>query len=919
MSRPLRALVAVASLLLLLPLLPVGVASAADPAEGRVSPSSPNTSWAGSLTANGLAGELAGCAEGICDTYELTIDDEGKAIDVKLEIQMPGSFDDAAVKVYDPDGQLHTSTLELGQADIVLEQPANGTWRIETSSQLQTTPREYEGRAFVLIRPSEYDLSQQPDDTVLYDYDKQAPQASVEVPLRVVALGFEEGELDRETLFSMIPDAQRVGVLQMYEGTQDSPTSGSDLGADTLVHKGRQYFGEEPPSQLLPIEYRWKPELVHAPDAMTRGFFTHLMETSTTGDFAAPQQRAFLERYNTERGTPYRLAASGDPADVVPPGKPIRFFDGPKAEDWLAANSQRHLGFETARTPGVEGYTVYVMNTWDSEAAREILPRGEYHNFLIDRQDPDREEFDGIDWARIWGGTYRFMMVDLGAAPNVYEGETWGNRGRSVNNGSAQYDPPLWEFRAEAPRPTTTEGLTNGGLGEFVTIGESWDDDAFQKVLARTVNEAVNYRFFHAYLYEPRPGTGSFFMSDNVWHDTRTAIQSDLEKLYDQEEALTGLRSLTPYFDFDGDVVFEYLGDPPAGLEEDYAADKAALDASKQGGDDIAGAPHVSMRTTLMMDYLDSKPQRFLRGGPCRTTVPTIQTVVPGHYAWALPVAAGIATNRNGVPWGFLNSVNDATKWSGADSDPTMATIHPQAFQGTFTYTTIHEASHYLGLAHPHDTVGAERNEDGSPRYFSGFSWSFNSTAAPTTYSHVETRYSILDQESIARGHMSYYLQWTDEALASSGIALMDRGTRTLGELTAQQRTLRSRALAASRQAEELFSRFDFVNATFAAQRAWEAASQFRDSAMGLSAGTSALERGTQAGTDKTLSAAGCVQAGGTVRPGAVHDHDDHDHGPAAPLARALPATGGGLGYATYLVLLLSAAAAIALRRRPAS
>src|SRR5690606_30613914 len=127
---------------------------------------------------------------------------------------------------------------------------------------------------------------------------------------------------------------------------------------------------------------------------------------------------------------------------------------------------------------------------------------------------------------------------------------------------------------------------------------------------------------------------------------------------------------------------------------------------------------------------------------------------------------AGIATNRAGVPWGFLNSVNDVTKWPGADKAQTLVLAHPNSlFNGVFTYTTIHEASHYRGLAHPHDTVGAERNDDGSPRYYDGFTWSFNTTASPTTYSHVETVYSILDQESIARGHLAFYLQWTFEVL----------------------------------------------------------------------------------------------------------------------------------------------------------
>ena len=41
----------------------------------------------------------------------------------------------------------------------------------------------------------------------------------------------------------------------------------------------------------------------------------------------------------------------------------------------------------------------------------------------------------------------------------AYESETWGNRNRSTY-GSANYDPPLGEDRAGAPRPVTLVNLT---------------------------------------------------------------------------------------------------------------------------------------------------------------------------------------------------------------------------------------------------------------------------------------------------------------------------------------------------------------------------------------------------------------------------------------------------------------------------
>ena len=269
------------------------------------------------------------------------------------------------------------------------------------------------------------------------------------------------------------------------------------------------------------------------------------------------------------------------------------------------------------------------------------------------------------------------------------------------------------------------------------------------------------------------------------------------------------------------------------------------LDQAKADGDDIVGAPGVSMHTDTAMDYIDANP-RLYRGNACYTTVPAINVVAEKHYAWALPIAAGIATNRNGVPWGYLGSVNDVFKSPQSDRDQSMAFAHPQVSGGAFTYTSIHEASHFLGLAHPHDSIGATRNADGTPRYYDGFTWAFNSTAAPTTYSHTELVYSILDQENIARGHTAYYLKWADQALSDGGEAFASRGVTQIALLPRDAARLRKESIDAQAKAEKAFARFDFVNATFAAQTAWRAAAAYRDIAMGLEPGTSELEKGTR-------------------------------------------------------------------------
>lgn len=665
-------------------------------------------------------------------------------------------------------------------------------------------------------------------------------------------VGFKPGEVDESKILGQVPNFQQPGVL-IPRGKSNNPDNADfPFGADTLVNHGRAYYDNTKPF-LVPYEYRWKPQVVYAPDAFTTGLFGAMAQNSSTGEYSDSRARTYLEKYNADRGI-YRGAGN-----LVTPNAPVRFVDGEATESWIAANSSAMLGWTSGpkggkrANPGTPGYTVYILNTWDSpQALAALRPQHEYHVFKIDRTDPDTGLFAGIDWARVWGGNYRFMMVDAGAAPNPYESESWANRRRSVL-GSAAYDPPLWEYRSNAPRPVTAVQLADGWT-QAVTPGQNWDKNQLGLDLGRTVQDAVSYRFEHSFLYEPWPSTGQYYMSNNVWHDKFAEVPwpSDLTKLFNQQAVLSGLATLVPYFSFTGDTKYEYLNQGGA----DFDADQAMLQQAKQNGDDVAGAPFLSMKTLTGMDYLDARASRFERGGACYTTIPTINVVAEKHYAWALPIAAGIATNRDGVPWGVMNSVNDVFKYSGADKDTMLMAVHPPTATGSFTYTAIHEASHFLGLAHPHDTIGATRNADGSPHYWDGFTWTFDSTKAPTTYAHDELTYGVLDQENIARGHSAYYLKWTNEALGDAGTAFSQKGLTTVGQLSGADQKLRKSAISSMDTARQRFAGFDFIGAAFAAQKAWRAAAALRDDALGLTPGTTEIQKGT-----KLAGASGCPSA----------------------------------------------------------
>jgi len=850
---PVATAIVAAALAVLIP----SSASSAVPASGTISPAQTAVTWQGGpATASNPANVcVGGGLDVVCDRYLLTIAPPAAGdYSVAITVTIPNSGDDWDLFVNGPDGtEVGSSSNGAGSNETVqLNNPAAGTYEVFVNPWLVTPGDTYTGNATMTVGKV-----YPPADkgSVLWDYDQSAPQESVEVPLRVVMVGFQPGSVDASQVLGQIPATQRPGVLIPYDQSPSGDSADFPLGADTLVNHGRTYFDNSKPF-LVPYEYKWKPQLIYAPETFAQALFAQMRAQSSTGDFSDNRMRAYLEKYNTERGI-YRGSNN-----LVTPNAPVRFVNAEPIEDWIAQNSKTYLGFDSGpkggkgKGPGQNpGYTLYFLNTWDSNAAKTALqPQHEYHVFKIDRKDPDTGLFAGIDWARVWGGHYRFMMMDLGAAPNPYESVTWANRRRDVL-GSAAYDPPLWEYRANAPRPVTAVHLADGTT-QAVTPGASWDQAQLNYMLGREVVEAASFRFEHSYLYEPRPETGQYWISDNIWHDKYAEVPwaSDLTKLYNLDVVLKGLSTLVPYLTFKGDAKYEYLNQGGA----DYDADQAMLQQAKQDGDDIAGAPGVAMHTNTAMDYLDAHPDRFERGGPCYTTIPGINVVAEKHYAWALAIAAGIATNRNGHPWGYLDSVNDVFKYPGADRDPMAEAVHPDLFSGSFTYTAVHEASHRLGLAHPHDTIGAIRTADGSPRYWEGFTWTYDSSAVPTTYAFDELTYSILDQENIARGHSAYYLKWTDESLAEAGHAYYDKGITTVNLLPADAASYRSQAISLSKKAEKLFASFDFINAAITAQAAYRASAHYRDLALGLAPGTSELQRGTA-----KSGASGCPSATG--------------------------------------------------------
>ena len=218
-----------------------------------------------------------------------------------------------------------------------------------------------------------------------------------------------------------------------------------------------------------------------------------MVDNSTTGDYANPVLRAYLEAYNATRGSLYRFMASGNPGQMVAPMAPVRFVDGEATEDWIVSRGPGSPRLPRRPRSGSARLHRLRPQHLGRARGRAVFPEGEYHVFRIDRTDPDRGDFDGIDWARVWGGRYRFMIVDARRRAerlrvrDVGQPGPVGQRLGAVRPAAVGVPgrgaPP---GHADRRRRTAARASTSA-----ITPGEFWDDGGVRSyVLARTVNEA---------------------------------------------------------------------------------------------------------------------------------------------------------------------------------------------------------------------------------------------------------------------------------------------------------------------------------------------------------------------------------------------------------------------------------------------
>ena len=568
----------------------------------------------------------------------------------------------------------------------------------------------------------------------------------------------------------------------------------------------------------------------------------HIVTNPTLGDKIdafAVEDWIFAHRGDKKYGRAFRNVES----HTFTSGRFINPDPGAYFDPFYTAHSKGKKNLDVVPQGASTSVTFFALDTFggngNGDFTSQYFRPNAYHYFDVSHHmlDPDLKDASGPDFARAWGGRYRFFMHDLGAGPNAYESADTALTQNYGGSASAPYgDPPIWDYQNN---PTWAGQLAS-----------------------RTARDAKIWlftRFLGAYLYRPVPAD-VYLLADSNWQDCYSnpvcsvggVSYTDLHKIYDEAYVKKNLGAALPGATFNslvgakGFQQFRHLGcaanraiASPSGASPLLVPDpecvgktsdplQQLLELAKARGDEIAGGVNdLAANPAVVRAYVEANRAGLAPQPAGQFTLTNISVVWPGATTWALPaIVGGIAVGTpNGEGWGNLNNVNDRVKTT-LSTDcgkskpvaPGCNGVPPISAGSGFSYTIEHESSHFLGLTHPHDYITVVRDAKGSFSYYgSGLAKYADFSMAPTTYAGAFAPYSVLDQDIIQRGHAAEYLRQTQDYLADAHLQDGMAGRHTISTSTKKKETEASgwRTIGSS-----LFSCGDYLHAERAMRNA---------------------------------------------------------------------------------------------------
>lgn len=601
-----------------------------------------------------------------------------------------------------------------------------------------------------------------------YRFDEQGRRVAVapppcyavfKVPVNIVFVGFDRKEVADHApeVAGQFPDPDPRGYRIKPVILDESQPGGAGVLAregGATVRQAVHLAG----GGIAHLPYAFDfgtPNIVVADERYSRRLFAAANEATVSGDYAHPSDRAYLERYNARAS-----ASRGDRR--VAPQSPVDFIDAMRLEDWIARNPPPGLAFDLAKTP--LQFTYFVLDTYRPPYAGRYFDLSRYHNFRVMNSltvDPDTAEQRGFDWGRVWGGRYRFMILDTGAAPNSFEGATaTGVAGRPGAGDSALIDPPVWEF-------------SNCAAVDCRDLLPLY----YQRIGENAVS-ALYLRFARGYASRPR-ASDRFALAASTWID---AAATSSPPRFDAARVAGALRSLTPY----SPVEVARAGRRSA------SAEQAVLDQARspqRGRTPAAADPRPLVRHV--------ERNRGIYAPVARGTqaIPVVNAVVAGATRFE---GAGGAVRIGREPWGLVQASNDLDAAAAGGLGP--AAPFPAA--GGFTGTAIRDIGRALGLFPATEGIAYTRDlppdlntprphppkrEEQHRAYYRTVDWTHATTATPMTTAFTYGRFEVLDRDAIGLAHA---MDWLDRALedVADAFAVLDgRGFAALPQAASDQ------------------------------------------------------------------------------------------------------------------------------------
>lgn len=544
---------------------------ASTPASGTLSPPAGNggtsVSWSGGpYTVATPDPALCVDARLNCDTFALTLNIPANYWDthegnVSVSIAWANSSDDFDLYIADRAGR------EVGRS-------ASGGSNGETANLGKLAPGTYTVQVVAyLVAAAGYTgtatlTSTELSGAMAFPETKQTVEEllTVDYPLNVIFVGYAPTAAEVAELRSWIPDMYRPTVATKSGGGDELHNTGASLLNWNKNHltSGDPYF--------LGIRFRYKLNIIQASDDYAKALFAVARaNTAQAQAFHSNEQAANLARYDATYGNFRVLAKNGDASFKVLEPQKTDLIDAYSVEDWIFGSrldpqwacAFRNLETNACLSPAIiqpdpkayhdpyydqnglnldrmpmglnNGSSFFFLDTFSPGYAKDYFRPNAYHTYGTDKvingaivpkpieeggswriTDPENKGWDGVDFARTWGGRYRFHFVDIGAAPNNYESATWLNAKLPMSSDYPHGDPPVWQYKAD---PLWQQA------GDTCAFDKSQIDYTgatpcrIMPRLGRDVAYGLFFRSTAGYLYRPIPRGDVYWLAVSNWTD----------------------------------------------------------------------------------------------------------------------------------------------------------------------------------------------------------------------------------------------------------------------------------------------------------------------------------------------------------------------------------------------------------------